>query len=162
PRPNCCNQRRRLPQRAGRGAGADQGEQVMNALRILRSPALVLLVAMTLAACTAMDKNVVRMDEQVTAITVGEAAAVPAYVLAAAMLQAGFTEDQILQRGVADQSLAGGPPDFSLLPSESRPCGPPRQPGGARGCHILATIVLKGRPDWVRLLPICGIPGSGV
>jgi hypothetical protein len=65
------------------------------------APGLALVLALSLAGCTAMDKNVVRMEEQVTPITVGDAAAVPAYVLASAMLRAGFTEDQVLNRGVA-------------------------------------------------------------
>jgi hypothetical protein len=60
-----------------------------------------LAAALMLAGCSAMDHNLVRMEEQVTPITVGEAAAVPAPVLAAAMLKAGFTDDQILRKGVA-------------------------------------------------------------
>ena len=46
-----------------------------------------------------MDQNLVRMDEQVTPITVGDAGDVPAGVLAAAMIRAGFTSDQILRKG---------------------------------------------------------------
>ncbi|HWA19453.1 MAG TPA: hypothetical protein VG757_10700 [Devosia sp.] len=70
-------------------------------LRRLASLAAAAAVALTLAACGAMDHNLTRMDEQVTPITVGDAAAIPADVLAAAMLRAGFTGDQILNRGVA-------------------------------------------------------------
>lgn len=58
-------------------------------------------LSLMLASCSAMDHNLVRMEEQVTPIAVGDTAAVPAYVLASAMLRAGFTEDQVLRKGVA-------------------------------------------------------------
>lgn len=60
---------------------------------------LVGLVLLTLSACTTMDQNIVRMDEQVSPVTVGDSGEVPAAVLAAAMLRAGFSNDEILHEG---------------------------------------------------------------
>ncbi|HZY67326.1 MAG TPA: hypothetical protein VFE52_01995 [Devosia sp.] len=71
----------------------------LSLFRIAGAAALVL----GLSACASMSsvENIKRTTEQVTPITVGDAASVSAYVLASAMLRAGFTGDEIVKRGPA-------------------------------------------------------------
>jgi hypothetical protein len=58
-------------------------------------------LAATLAACstTKFDSNLRLTNQPVMAMGVGEAANVPAMVLASAMIRAGFTDEQILREG---------------------------------------------------------------
>lgn len=60
---------------------------------------VIALVGLNLGACATPDANVQRLEEQVTAIPVGEAAAVSASDLAQAMLRAGFSAEEILAHG---------------------------------------------------------------
>jgi hypothetical protein len=59
------------------------------------------LLVSVLGACatTKFDSNIKLTSQPVTAIVVGDAADVPAMVLASAMLRAGFTEQQVLDQG---------------------------------------------------------------
>lgn len=70
------------------------------AIIIARLAAATGLVAI-LAACatTKFDSNIPLTSQPVTAIVVGQAADVPAIVLASAMIRAGFSEEQILREG---------------------------------------------------------------
>ena len=61
--------------------------------------ALVLLLA--LGGCGTIDRSVALSTEPVTAIVVGDPTAVSAEDLAAAMLRAGFTREEILRNGPA-------------------------------------------------------------
>jgi hypothetical protein len=54
-----------------------------------------------LSGCVSADPNIVMTQEAVTSIPVGESTAVSAYDLAAAMVRAGFSRDQILKDGPA-------------------------------------------------------------
>ena len=62
---------------------------------------IVLFSAVLVGACASHDPNVIRMEETVTPITVGEAGAVSALELAEAMLRAGFSREEILEHGPA-------------------------------------------------------------
>lgn len=66
----------------------------------LRSAA-VLSTALLAAGCSALDQNIQRREAPVNAVTVGEAADVTALDLARAMLQAGFSREEILEHGPA-------------------------------------------------------------
>jgi hypothetical protein len=52
-----------------------------------------------LAGCMTVDRSVELATSSVVPITVGDANVVPAYDLAAAMVEAGFTEEEILRYG---------------------------------------------------------------
>lgn len=60
-----------------------------------------LLGAGVLAGCSTMDRSVALVDEPVVEVPVGEAADVPAPVLAEALLRAGLSRTQILTEGPA-------------------------------------------------------------
>jgi hypothetical protein len=58
------------------------------------------LALLTLAACASVDNRSVRMTEEtILPFTGGEAADVPAAILADAMLRAGFTREEVLRHG---------------------------------------------------------------
>lgn len=61
--------------------------------------AIILVAALTACASMSSTANIKMTQQQVTPITVGDAASVSAYVLAGAMLRAGFSGDEILKRG---------------------------------------------------------------
>lgn len=61
--------------------------------------AVIFLAALLPAGCGALDQNIQRREAPVNAVTVGEAADVTALDLARAMLQAGFSREEILQHG---------------------------------------------------------------
>lgn len=67
----------------------------------------VLLAGLLIAGCSAMDTNVARMNSDVQRISVGEPYPVPAKVLTSAMLQAGFTPEQILKFGPKVRNAIG-------------------------------------------------------
>jgi hypothetical protein len=78
----------------------------MRFVRLQRRAAAVLgslSLVVALSACASMSSiaNIKMTQQQVTPITVGDAASVSAYVLAGAMLRAGFTGNEILKRGAA-------------------------------------------------------------
>jgi hypothetical protein len=56
---------------------------------------------LALSGCASIDRSVALTENIVVPITVGEAGAVPAHGLAAAMLRAGFTREEILAHGPA-------------------------------------------------------------
>jgi hypothetical protein len=56
-------------------------------------------VLCVLAGCVGTDRSVTLAEAKVTAIPAGDSRFVPPDTLAQAMLQAGFTEDQILKNG---------------------------------------------------------------
>jgi hypothetical protein len=58
-------------------------------------------LALSLSACGVADSNVERFNAPVTPVQTDETAAVPAFVLARAMAEAGFTPNQILDYGPA-------------------------------------------------------------
>lgn len=64
----------------------------------LRAVAAVALVAFA-AGCAGLDRNIAQREAPVTPVTVGESAAVSALDLARAMVQAGFSREQILEYG---------------------------------------------------------------
>ena len=59
----------------------------------------LLVIALGACATTKFDSNIKLTNQPVTAIVVGDAADVPALILASAMLRAGFTEQQVLDDG---------------------------------------------------------------
>lgn len=63
--------------------------------------ALAAVVPLTVAGCASMDRSIAIAEQVVTPVLVGQATDVSAYDLAEAMLQAGFTPDQILKDGPA-------------------------------------------------------------
>ena len=133
---------------------------------------LVGLVLLTLSACTTMDQNVVRMDQQVTPVTVGDSGEVPAAVLAdlppavdaARALALAFgrfgTRTENAQPSHppvldgADGNLAGTLPAFAL------PRGGPTAyeiPLLDAGEHLRGLLVAEGGADhravWVEAAP---------
>jgi len=54
---------------------------------------------LVLAGCATMDRNIAMTEEQVTPLTAGDKAVVSATDLARAMIQAGFSHEEILKRG---------------------------------------------------------------
>jgi hypothetical protein len=59
----------------------------------------VSLMAVAVAGCSSLDRSVALAKQDVTQIAVGEAAAVPALLLAKVMLRAGFEEEAVLRYG---------------------------------------------------------------
>lgn len=59
----------------------------------------LLLFGAVLAGCSTMDRSVALTDDPVIEVPVGEAADVPADVLAEALLRAGLTRERILTEG---------------------------------------------------------------
>jgi hypothetical protein len=70
-------------------------------MRFPARPAVLLAATLVLAACGAMDSNVARFEEPVTAVQTDATADVPAIVLARALAEAGLSADQILEYGPA-------------------------------------------------------------
>lgn len=66
--------------------------------RLVR-PLVLVLTLLVLVGCDQMDTNVARVDARVQPISVGEPYVISAMDLAAAMLQAGFTREEILELG---------------------------------------------------------------
>ena len=67
----------------------------------VRPAVLAPLLFLISAACAQFDRNIERRNAPVTPITVGESADVSALDLARAMVQAGFTREEILAHGPA-------------------------------------------------------------
>jgi len=79
----------------------------MNSSHRLRRFAGITLVALILTACSASDANVARLNQDVQQITVGEPYPISARSLAAAMLQAGFSSDEVLEYGPRVRNAIG-------------------------------------------------------
>lgn len=78
-------------------------------LRLTQVCAVIAVLA--LAACAGNDRSVALVNQQVTRMSVGETASVPAPVLARAMVRAGFDKKLILEHGPAIRNAlatAGG------------------------------------------------------
>jgi hypothetical protein len=78
-------------------------------LRIFRICAIASIVA--LSGCSANDRTVALVSQEVTQMSVGETASVPANVLARAMVRAGFDKNAIIKHGPAIRNAlatAGG------------------------------------------------------
>ena len=65
------------------------------------------ILTLTLIGCAATDRNVARLDADVQTIAVGDPTAISAPVLAAVMVQAGFSGDEVLKYGPAVRNAIG-------------------------------------------------------
>lgn len=68
---------------------------------------IAIVVLFALSGCMTVDQSVALATQPVTAVAIGDANKVSAYDLASAMLQAGFSQDDILRYGPdVDDALA--------------------------------------------------------
>ena len=76
-------------------------------IKKLKHVGMVCAVSALLVGCAGIDGNVARFEADVQKITVGEPFAISARDLAAVMLQAGFTGEEVLEYGPKVRSAIG-------------------------------------------------------